>query len=59
MLETEAQEIIKVINSYSNALNLLDDYDHKKLPNQVKLKIIKKFSMRIFFAYCKYGKTFL
>ena len=27
----EAQEIIKVINNYSNALNLLDDYDHKKL----------------------------
>ena len=25
----EAQEIIKVINGYSNALNLLDDYDHK------------------------------
>ncbi len=27
----EAQEIIKVINSYSNALNLLDDYDHKRI----------------------------
>ena len=27
----EAQEIIKVINNYSNALNLLDDYDHKTL----------------------------
>ena len=25
----EAKEIIKVINSYSNALNLLDEYDHK------------------------------
>lgn len=25
----KAQEIIKVINNYSNALNLLDDYDHK------------------------------
>ena len=25
----EAQEIIKVINNYSNALNLLDNYDHK------------------------------
>ena len=35
---TEAQEIIKVINSYSNALNLLDDYDHKRLtkPNGTK-----------------------
>lgn len=29
--ETEAQEIIKVINNYSNALNLLDDYDHKRI----------------------------
>ena len=27
----EAQEIIKVINTYSNALNLLDDYDHKRI----------------------------
>ena len=28
---SEAQGIIKVINNYSNALNLLDDYDHKKI----------------------------
>jgi len=28
---TEAQDIIKVINNYSNALNLLDDYDHKTM----------------------------
>ena len=27
----EAQEIIKVINNYSNALNLLDDYDYGKV----------------------------
>ena len=27
----EAQEIIKVINNYSNALNLLDDYDRKRI----------------------------
>ena len=27
----EAQEIIKVINNYSNALSLLDDYDHKTI----------------------------
>lgn len=27
----EAQEIIKVINNYSSALNLLDDYDHKEI----------------------------
>lgn len=29
--DNEAQEIIKVINNYSNALNLLDDYDHKTM----------------------------
>ena len=28
---SEAKEIIKVINNYSNALNLLDDYDHRTL----------------------------
>ena len=28
---SEAQEIIKVINNYSNALNLLDDYDQKTI----------------------------
>ena len=28
---TEAQEIIKVINNYSKALILLDDYDYKRL----------------------------
>lgn len=27
----EAKEIIKVVNNYSKALNLLDDYDHKNL----------------------------
>ena len=27
--DSEAKEIIKVINNYSNALNLLDDYDHR------------------------------
>ena len=34
----EAKEIIKVINNYSKALNLLDDYDHKRLvkPNGTK-----------------------
>jgi len=34
----EAQGIIKVINSYSNALNLLDDYDHRRVvkPNGTK-----------------------
>ena len=29
--DSEAQEIIKVVNNYSNALNLLDDYDHKRI----------------------------
>ena len=28
---SEAKEIIRVINGYSNALNLLDDYDHKRV----------------------------
>ena len=28
---SEAKEIIKVINNYSNALNMLDDYDHKRI----------------------------
>lgn len=28
---SEAQGIIKVINNYSTALNLLDDYDHKRV----------------------------
>ncbi|MBR7042348.1 MAG: virulence RhuM family protein [Bacilli bacterium] len=34
----EAREIIKVINNYSSALDLLDDYDHKKVnkPNGTK-----------------------
>ena len=34
----EAQEIIKVINNYSNALDLLDDYDYKRIakPNGTK-----------------------
>ena len=35
---SEAQEIIKVINNYSNALKMLDDYDHKRIvkPNGTK-----------------------
>ena len=31
----EAKEIIKVINNYSNALNLLDDYDHKRISKPI------------------------
>ena len=35
--DNEAKEIIKVINNYKNALNLLDDYDHKRIfkPNGI------------------------
>ena len=29
--ESESREIIKVISEYSNALNLLDDYDYKRI----------------------------
>lgn len=29
--DSDAKEIIRVINGYSNALGLLDDYDHKKV----------------------------
>ena len=34
----EAQEILRIINSYSQALDLLDDYDHRKVikPNGTK-----------------------
>jgi len=28
---TEAQEIIKIINKYSTSLNMLDDYDHNRI----------------------------
>ena len=41
---TEAQEIIKVINSYSNALNLLDDYDHKRITKTNGTKDNKKIT---------------
>ncbi len=41
---TEAQEIIKVINNYSNALNLLDDYDHKKITKPRGTKNNKKIT---------------
>ena len=36
--DSEAKEIIKVINNYSHALNMLDDYDHKRItkPNGTK-----------------------
>ena len=42
--DTEAGEIIKVINNYSNALNLLDDYDHKRITKPSGTKNDKKIS---------------
>ena len=39
---SEAKEIIKVINNYSNALNLLDDYDHKRIAKPIGTKANKK-----------------
>lgn len=40
----EAQGIIKVINNYSNALNLLDDYDHKIVSKPVGSNSEKKIT---------------
>ena len=40
----EAQEIIKVINNYSNALSLLDDYDHKRITKPQGVKDTKKIT---------------
>ena len=45
---TEAQEIINVINNYRNALDLLDDYEHKTLTKPNEIKNDKK----IFYEYC-------
>ena len=36
---TEAGEIIKVINNYSNTLNLLDDYNRKRITKVAELFI--------------------
>ena len=41
---TEAKEIIKVINNYSKALNLLDDYDHKRITKPIGTKNNKKIT---------------
>ena len=40
----DAKEIIKVINNYSNALNLLDDYDHKRILKPKGTKNNKKIT---------------
>lgn len=41
---SEAKEIIKVINNYSHALNLLDDYDHKRIIKPKGTKNNKKIT---------------
>ena len=41
---SDAREIIKVINNYSKALNLLDDYDHKSMNKPKGTKNDKKIS---------------
>ena len=40
----EAREIIKVINNYSNALNLLDCYDHKRITKPTGTEDNKKIT---------------
>lgn len=44
--DTEALEIIKVINNYSNALNLLDDYDHKRISKPKGTRNSKKIDYK-------------
>lgn len=41
---SDVREIIKVINNYSKALNLLDDYDHKSMNKPKGTKNDKKIS---------------
>ena len=41
---TEAKEIIKVINNYKDALNLLDDYDHKRITKPQGINDNKKIT---------------
>ena len=43
---SDAREIIQVINNYSKALNLLDDYDHKKLTKPKGTKNNKKITYK-------------
>ena len=40
----EAKEIIKVINNYKDALNLLDDYDHKRITKPQGINDNKKIT---------------
>ena len=37
---SESREIIKVISEYSNALNLLDDYDYKRIKKVIIMKVV-------------------
>ena len=37
---SESREIIKVISEYSNALNLLDDYDYKRIKKVIITKVV-------------------
>ena len=37
---SESREIIKVISEYSNALNLLDDYDYNRIMKVIIMKVV-------------------
>ena len=37
---SESRKIIKVISEYSNALNLLDDYDYKRIKKVIIMKVV-------------------
>lgn len=37
---SESREIIKVISEYSNALNLLNDYDYKRIKKVIIMKVV-------------------
>lgn len=41
---SDAREIIQVINNYSKALNLLDNYDYKKLTKPKRKRYINRLS---------------
>ena len=43
---SEVKEIIKVINKYSDALNLLDDYDHRSVSKPKGTKSVDKISYK-------------
>ena len=45
---SEIKDIVNIINSYSKALNLLDDYDHK----QIKKRSLSKSNNKITYKEC-------